>query len=279
MHKNWLHLDGAPTDGNGFLATLPPELQKEPSLATFKDAGTLAKSYVEGQKLIGSKRIALPGEKANPAEWDSFFNQIGRPETHDKYDDVVLKNEKGEVLITPKPEESEVLKKLFHKMGLTKAQARQMQEFSLDYVHKGLTAKEAAAQQEADANVNALKQEWGDKFDVNVDVARSVIKKFGGEQAADIQQFLNESGIGNNPKLIKLFANIGSSILEDTGNRGSGNNQLPLNDQTRASTEIANLMVDAEFQKALGDAQHPGHQAAVNRWTNLFAAAHPGKSE
>lgn len=281
MKYSWLHLDpgagnpGGGGEGNTFLAALPEDLRKEPSLATFKDPGALAKSYVEAQKLIGAKRLAIPGEKATDAEWESVWNQLGRPETHDKYEDVVLKDEKGNVLIKPDEAQAAELKKFFHKMGLTGKQARMMQEYSLNYLHKNQSSASAEAQAAAEAQLKSLKEEWGDKFPVNVDVARSVIKKFGGEQAAEVQKFLDDSGLGNNAQLVKLFAKIGESILEDRGNRGSGND-LPVNDQTKAAQEIALLTTDHEFQKILGNASAPGHREAATRWANLFAAAYPG---
>lgn len=278
MIRLLLNQDGGDGGTNAFLAALPPDLQKEPSLATFKDPGTLAKSYVEAQKLIGAKRLALPGEKATDAEWDSFYNQIGRPETHDKYEDVVLKDEKGNVLLKPDETSSAELKKFFHKMGLTGKQARMMQEYSLNYLHKNQSNASAEAQAASEAQLKALKEEWGDKFPMQVDVARSVIKKFAGDQAPEVTKFLDDSGLGNNAQLVKLFAKIGESILEDRGNRGTGNT-LPVNDQTKAAQEIAMLTTDPEFQKILGNASAPGHREAATRWANLFAAAYPGKQE
>lgn len=283
MKYKWLHLDdGAGGEGGGggntFLATLPEDLRKEPSLVTFKDPATLAKSYVEAQKLIGAKRIALPGEKANDAEWEAFYNQVGRPETPDKYEDVVLKDEKGNVKLQPDPAEAAELKKFFHKMGLTGKQAKMMQEYSLGYLDKNRSTMEAAKKQEAEAGVQKLKSEWGDKFDLNVDTARSVIKKFGGEDAAEVQKFLDDSGLGNNAQLVKLMAKIGESILEDSSRRGTTGG-LPLTDVSRAQSEIQQLSADAEFQKTLNNNLAPGHAQALERWRGLFAVAYPGKSD
>lgn len=281
MKYSWLRLSpegGEGGDTNQFLSSLPEELRKEPSLSTFKDAPTLAKSYVEAQKLIGNKRIALPGEKAGDAEWDAFFNQIGRPDTADKYEDVVLKDEKGNVKFTPDPKEAAELKKFFHKMGLTGRQAKMMQEYSLRYLDTNATAKEEAEKQKNAAAIQELKGKWGDKFDLNVDTARAVIKKFGGENAAEIEKFFDESGLGNNAKLVELMSKIGESILEDTSRRGTTGG-LPLTDASRAQSEIQNLSADADFQKILNNNLAPGHAQALERWRNLFAVAYPGKSE
>lgn len=267
------------SEENAFVATLPEELRKEPSLMTFKDAGGLAKSYVEAQKLIGHARVAIPGEKANDAEWDAFYNKTGRPETADKYSDVVLKNEKGEVVFTPDPAQTAELKKFFHKMGLSGRQATAMQETFFKHVHEGSSAAERAKAESASASVKELQAEWGDKFAANVDTARAVIKKFGGDQVADIVKHLDDSGLGNHPQLVRLLAKIGESIMEDTSRRGTDDGTLPINDQTRAMQEIDRLKTDPEFQKMIGDARAVGHKDAINRWTALFKMAYPGAQE
>lgn len=256
--------------GNAFLATLPPEFQKEPSLQTFKDAGTLAKSYIEAQKLIGAKRIALPGEKATDAEWDSFYAQIGRPDTSDKYEVPDVKMEDG---LTPDAKKLETVKQHFHKLGLTGKQARGVMEYYMNSLNESAKASKAANGQQSQAQIQSLREQWGDKFDSNVDLARSVIKKFGGDNHAEILKHLDASGLGNNATLVRLMHSIGASIMEDTARRGDGGG-LPVNDATRAIQEIEVLKTDAEFQKALGTASHVGHRAAVDRWTNLHRAAH-----
>ena len=56
---------------NPFLATLPEDLRSDPGLQPFKDAGGLAKSYIETKKMVGGM-IKLPAEGATPeelAEW------------------------------------------------------------------------------------------------------------------------------------------------------------------------------------------------------------------
>lgn len=46
-----------------------------------------------------------------------------------------------------------------------------------------------------------------------IDRARIALKEFGGKELTD---FLNNSGLGNHPLLVKLFANIGDKMSEST---------------------------------------------------------------
>ncbi len=65
---------------------LPEDIRNDPSLADIKDVGAMAKSYINGQKLIGKNRISLPGEGATDEEWSAFHSQLGRPEKSNLYD-------------------------------------------------------------------------------------------------------------------------------------------------------------------------------------------------
>lgn len=262
-------------NANQFIATLPEDIRAEPSLATIKDLPTLAKGYVAAQKLIGAKRIALPGENATEQQLNEFFDSIGRPKTHDAYDFGELKFKDP----TMKVDESALTltKQQMHKLGLTPKQARGVIDYYKSLVDTGYDKQSGERINQSQAQVESLKTTWGDKFDQNVEVARSVIKKFGGEQAGEIMQFLDQSGLGNNAPLAMLLHKIGSSIMEDHADAGGSGSGLPLNDQARARTEIDQLKMDKEFLAAFGDARNVGHRAAVERWMNLHKVAHPGK--
>ena len=253
--------------------TLPEELRKEPSLAAIKDIHSLAKGYVNAQKLIGAKRIALPAADAGDQAWNDFYSAIGRPEAPDKYE-----MPKVEVHESLKPDEKKMteVKGLFHKLGLTPKQASGIMEYYMQSSDSVVRSQLSQAEQQSQASTAELKQEWGDKFDANLDVAKAVIKKFGDEK---FLTYLEGSGMGNNAQLIRVLNKVGMAMMEDVSRGGGAGGDLNLTDQSRAVAEIDRLKGDAEFQKSLHDVRNPGHNAAVQRWTNLFAAAYPGKSE
>ncbi len=252
-------------------ATMAPEdMRAEPSLLSIKTVPDLVKSYVSAQKMIGANRVAVPGDNATPAQWNEFYSKVGRPETADKYslpDDIQVDES-----LKPDPTKFATVQKMFHDAGLTPRQAKAVMGHYMRTMQENFTATKGATEQAHQQAVGSLKQEWGDKFQANVDIANSVLKKFGDEA------LMNEvkNGMGNNVQLIKALHKIGTAVLEDK-DRAHGGGDLELTDQTRAIQEIDRLKTDAEFQKALGDARHVGHKVAVQRWSNLFAAAHPGK--
>src|SRR5439155_23792244 len=73
---------------------LDPTIAKDPSLAGIKDVGSLAKSYVEGQKMIGGS-LRLPKPDAKPEDvdraWGDIYTKLGRPESAEKYEFKIAK--------------------------------------------------------------------------------------------------------------------------------------------------------------------------------------------
>lgn len=252
----------------------PAEFASEPSLANIKSVQDLTKGYINAQKLIGAKRIALPGEKASDAEWGQFYDSIGRPKTSTEYE---MPDVKVDESLKIDDKRLAAAKQKFHDMGLTPRQAKELMSYYMGTMNEQVTGVKTQAATQAAAAVDALKQEWGEKYELNVEVAKSVLKKYGDQE---LLTYLDTSGMGNNTKLITLLHKIGVSVMEDRQRGGKGgNNPLNLNDQARATQEIETLKTDVEFQKALNDARSPAHKGAVQRWTSLFAVAHPGKEQ
>ena len=59
--------------------SLPEDLRNEPSLKNLTDAGSLAKSFVHAQRMIGADKVALPGKSATDEEWRGVYSKIGMP--------------------------------------------------------------------------------------------------------------------------------------------------------------------------------------------------------
>ena len=255
---------------NQFLQTLPEDVRSDPSISKFKDVGSLAKSYVNAEKLIGMKRVAAPQDNWTEAQWNEFYNAVGRPETIDKYEiPADIKLEEG---LKFDDDMMKGVRTELHKAGLTGKQFKSTMALFMNYMNNQVKTAKTSNESSAATAINALKGEWGDKYEMNVDLARSVLKKFDGGE--EMQKYV-EGSMGNNLPLIKFLAKVGAQFMESQGKGGKGD--LPIRDETRAKSEIENLKTDKDFQEALGSARHPGHKAAVDRWLSLHATAHPGK--
>lgn len=64
----------------------------------------------------------------------------------------------------------------------------------------------------------ADKEFGGDKFNENAALARSAVDKLG---SPELKTFLDESGLGNHPELVRMFVKVGKAIAEDDPGGGS----------------------------------------------------------
>lgn len=143
----------------------------EGKISSYND---LFKAYDNAQSLIGKRSI--PSDASTPEEWDSFYKQMGRPDTADKYGlDKIEGVPEGFDL---SPYEAK-FKNLAHKVGLTPRQANQAWR---EYVGMELGAYgdsqklQAEKEAEREKSFNDLSSKlFGDKFDVYSKQAQSDI--------------------------------------------------------------------------------------------------------
>jgi hypothetical protein len=103
--------------------------------------------------------------------------------------------------------------------GLTNEQAQGL-------LNKEETLLKSFADAQAEAQAEALakaSEEWkqqamtdkeigGPEFNKNVELAHRALKQFGNET---LSKYLNESGLGNHPDVVRMFMRIGKAMSED----------------------------------------------------------------
>jgi hypothetical protein len=223
---------GAPAETNGTTSTapsfttqpttdwresLPGDLKLDKTLADFKDVGSLAKSYVETKKLVGDA-VRIPKPDAKPEELAAFYKRLGVPESPDKYPIELPKLPDG----APGWHEPTIqgFRETAHKAGLTPAQVTQLIGwYATDQLGKrdASAAQSSTASREARAKAQAaLEQEWGPQdsplYQRNKGLARSAVRHL---FADDPELAALIEGEGNRPALVKGFAKIGQTMLED----------------------------------------------------------------
>jgi hypothetical protein len=194
-----------------FKAALPEDLRANPSITKFKDMGSLAKSYVEAQGLLGSS-IRPPGADATPEAKAEFrkklmekvpelvyapegdeetekalYARLGKPEKPDEY---------------KLPPEAEVaglnaddLRALAAQAGMTK---KQFTAFAKQYAEGALAVKTASAEA-----AKVLKSEWGSAYEERLGDAKAAAVKMGVE-AKDLDALT--------PAQLRVFANVAKAV-------------------------------------------------------------------
>ena len=242
-------------------SSLPEGLRAEQSLQTFDSVDKLAKSYVNAVKKIGGDPANLVSIPQEGESWDSFYNQLGSPETPEGYD------------FGDDPDnELEFYRNATHQLGLTQEQAQNMLEL---YASVQEEQNEADNQATADFAVDSqiqLKREWGANYDGRLDQAQRAFNQFA---TPEFISLMDETGLGNHPELVKAFAKIGATMGEDRLIVGSGLGQSNISPHD-AKEQIQSLYQDKEFSKAYRDNKEPGHKAAMDKMDKLFKTAYPG---
>ncbi len=251
-------------------ATLPADLKDSAVLRDIPNVEALAKGYVSAQSMLGS-RVALPGKDSKPEDVAAFYNKLGRPESADKYGMPELKLSEGLSIDDKKLSST---RELFHKLNLTDSQAKGVLEHYFGTLNEQHASVQQANKTGMEQASQKLREEFGDKFDAKVDVAKSVLQKFG---TPELAEYLEKSGLGNDPHIVRIFAKIGDAMMEDGAAGGDGG--LFVKDATAAAAEIEKLKQNPEFMKQLFGTTEAGHKSAVDQWSNLHKKAFPGAAE
>ena len=107
-------------------------------------------------------------------------------------------------------EESASFKQIALDSGFTADQYSAMMKFDLDRQNKANEAVEARATEASDA----LKTEYGDKYDENLELAKSVLKRYKAEE------LMGDKDLGSNPAFFSLLVAFAGSVSE--GNLETG---------------------------------------------------------
>ena len=236
------------------------ELLADPSIKAIQDIPSLLKSYVHGQRMIGKDKVVIPTEKSSEAEWNDFYAKLGKPTELDKFT-----LEKGD----DSPLEDEYIdsfRKAAFEANILPGQAQKLLQ-ALNQYESDSNARfiEQGKAQLAEAT-EGLKSEWGEAFQHNVQLSQKAAREFGGDEFI---QYLNESGLGNDVNLVKIFNKIGKTMFkEDSPEAGRATGGVMTPDEARAKFD--------EIMRDPNDPYHNastiGHKRRVEEVQKLFVA-------
>lgn len=253
-----------------FFASLPDELKAEPSVQLFKGKGIndVLTSHVNAQRMIGGDKVVIPaGKNDTPEAWEALYSKLGRPAKPDDYKlerptppDGLKYNEQGE----------KAFREFAHSIGLTPKQASGIYDLynkTMIDSYAGNVEADRAFRAEAE---KALRAEWGNKYDSNVNMAKRVLETFGGKPEA-VTQFVEK--FGDDPVAIRVLANLGSVIGEANFVKGTSAEYLAAPEKAMKAahdimTNKQNPLNEAYFNK-----QHIRHNEAVEEVERLYALA------
>jgi len=245
-----------------WMQSLPEEMQSNESLAKFSDVEALAGSYVNAEKMIGKDTIVKP---TTEDEWESAYNQLGRPEEANNYE-----------LKTPEdlPEgidfDDEMMtsfKEQAHKAGLNQSQIEALNSWYWDHTTKAYNTLSDGVEDTQSKSVENLKKDWGERYDVNLTMAKRAVEQFGDE---NFTEYLEQTGLGDNPQMVRFMHAVAKANLEEGDIEGQGND----NSRTMEPSQIREQINDIMSQAAYTNKQDPNHGILVTKVQKLFGRLH-----
>ena len=240
-------------------------LRGEKSLKNYIDkegtinTSTLLKSFVNAQKQVGQDRVRVPDEHSTEEEKIDFFKKVlGFEPDKEKYE--VKANEKSPL----KEEFVGAFKDMMHGLKLPHNTAQKVLDFFHTQAETSMKVVSDKSAETIKADLDALKVEWGEAYNRKVGSALTIIEKFGGET---LTEYFNKTGLGNDTKLIKIFADIGETVFSEDVLKHRAKIDMGMTPE-EASREINTIMGDKEHP--YNNRNHPGHKDASAKVLKLF---------
>ena len=192
----------------GWIAGLPDDLKGNEVFTKFKTVGEFAKDDLDLRTKASdlekklSNSIPKLKDDASEADRSQFYDALGRPKQPSEYE---FEGEDKNA-----PEWSNQWKQEFHSLGLTKTQAKALSQKWNSAVQKMVDAHNTSIRNEITAAETALKSEWGDKFDTNVELAKRLYQKhLGNEFDKDFVAGTDKTRLSTIRLLVKMAALTG----------------------------------------------------------------------
>lgn len=191
-----------------------PEAFKSEGWATkYKTPEDFFKGVSHMNKMMGQKQIVEgirpPSQESPPEEWESFFNQIGRPESPEKYQlPEDIQAAEGIDLVT----EKQAFTALAHKNGLTQKQAEGLFKDYVSNLNESFSKSQEATTQNFE---QALKEAFPEDPQAGLAAAKRAAK------ALNLGNKLDEAKLSTNPLVLQLCAKLGEFVGEDSFLKGN----------------------------------------------------------
>lgn len=190
----------------------------------FKNVSELGKSYLESEKALRGKlgAVNVPTDKSTPEEVSAYRKALGVPETVDKYD---FKPDNIPETIPWTPETVAPFAAIGHKHNIPPAAMKELAQMQVDRQAQiqQIVFQEHEAKMEA--GKKALRDEWGDQFEPNINKVKAVAAMAGIDPTSH--------PAFSDPAVVKAFQRLSEKFSDDTFSKAGA----PINS---SSAEIAN---------------------------------------
>lgn len=250
--------DAPAATGNWFDGFPDADLKGYVQNKGWKDPADLAVGYRNLEKLLGSEKVPLPKGAEDKEGWSRVYDALGRPKAADDY--------KLPVPEGGSPEFAKAAAGKFHELGLSANQAQALTEWYNSQAAEQMGAQTQQSAQKVEADLQALKGEWGQAWSENVSLGQRAAKEFGLD-ADKLNAMENALGTG---EMLKLMARIGRGLTEHSFEGGKSTQGFGMTPDA-AKARISQLREDREWSTRYIS----GNTDARAEMAKLMAVAYP----
>jgi len=200
----------------------------------WKEPADMAVGYRNLEKLVGQDKVALPKSETDVDGWSRVYDALGRPKTADDYKLPVPEGQSGDFA-------KEAASK-FHELGISAKQASALAEW-WNKTHGGaLEQHKTKMAQQSEADVLALKSEWGGAWDENVELGRRAAREFG----LSVDKLTKIENAVGTKDVMQLMAKIGRGLTEHEFETGRSTTSFGMTPEA-ARARILDLRADKDW--------------------------------
>jgi len=235
-----------------FKSLIPAEYKEEKALQNFQDMKGFVKSYLHSQKLVGADKIPVPNKHATDEDWNEVYTRLGKPESPDGYKFNLPKdnNKLDDNSLKAFSEQA-------HKLGLLPHQA----DGIIKYYNELANAAEVDTNSKAETSrlqaEEALRKEFGPAYNNKLNAAKNLASATLGSDFLSNTVLKDGSKLGDNPTVVKAFADLAGKLSEDTIVKGDSPSYMTVKEIDQQLDKIR------QPGSAYWDKTHPNHNAAV----------------
>ena len=241
-----------------FKTLIPDAYKDEKALQNFQDMDGFVKSYLHSQKLVGADKIPIPNKYATDEDWNAVYEKLGKPKSPDGYEYNLGKETKLD------DNSLKAFSAEAHKLGLLPKQAQGIIKYYNDLAGASETEannKAEAARTEAEKN---LRKEFGSTYNDRITAAKKLATATLGNDFLNNTILKDGSKLGDNPTVVKAFADLSAQMSEDNIVKGDAPAYMSNKEINR---QIAVLQQPGS---AYWDKNNPNHSEAVQEVQELI---------
>lgn len=213
--------DPPPSNDNvpGWISGVPDEFKERDEVKSHKTVGGFVKESLDDRAAHAELKTKIetaifkPGENATDEEKLTFRTSMGVPEKPEGYN---LTN--GDV--EHSPEFETWFRGVAHEIGMSQEEVTNLVP-RFDAYMEGIVEGVAEAKEKAVTDAEAsLKTEWGSQYPENIEFTRRGFERFFEKDEA-FKGFLEEGGLGNDPRLLKMVFKFGKAMGDDWSPSGT----------------------------------------------------------